>query len=176
MYNCSTSSLLCTVLHHTICTTISHPPAGAVFQVRLLDNQAGAKTEQNGMYVFGKVSARCIHRRPFVAPARHQLWRYRAWKSARGGGWCMYTAVCGTVPECDLENQACWWPGAPEHAGTWYGYTVLSTPLKVLRFSCLRTVLIEQLIPDFLPFFCWEKQEIFSIFWKFNREQNIWNA
>ena len=36
-------------------------PPGAAFQARLLENQEGANTER---YVFGKLSARCVQRRP----------------------------------------------------------------------------------------------------------------
>ena len=43
----------------------SHPRR-APFQGRLFDNQEGPNTER---YVFGKLSAICFHRRPFLAPA-----------------------------------------------------------------------------------------------------------
>ena len=53
-----------------VCTTvnITHPP-GATFQAQLLDNQEGANIER---YVFRKLSARCLQRRPF----RHRHYRY----------------------------------------------------------------------------------------------------
>ena len=69
-----------------------HPP-GADFQARVLDNQEGANTER---YVLGKLSARCLQRRP--APTLlfiFRLWRYRVREIGPGGAGVMYTVVCG---------------------------------------------------------------------------------
>ena len=82
-----------TCTYRTVYITVSHPPA-AVFQARLLGNQECAKTERP---VFGKLSGRCLQRRPLwyrMMPTLFQLpWRYRPWNIDPGG--------------CDINSVIC---------------------------------------------------------------------